>query len=221
MRGSSQLLLTVFGLAGPLVAFAAEWPSTFLARVEAMALIETLNAELLSHPSATSTLERWCSAHGLASEPKLRAHLLRGDNKQITPEDYLRLGITPDEPLRYRHVQLFCGDKLLSEADNWYVPSRLTPEMNRLLDKTDTPFGRAVKDLEFQRQTLAVNLLWQPLPEGWELRPAQADAAGNLQIPEHVLQHRAILHTKERVPFAMLVEIYTKQLFDFPLAAAK
>jgi hypothetical protein len=81
--------------------------------------------------------------------------------------------ITADEPVRYRRVQLFCGDKLLSEADNWHVPVRLTPEMNRLLDQTDTPFGRAVKDLEFQRLTLTATVPWRPLPEGWELEAAQ------------------------------------------------
>jgi hypothetical protein len=27
------------------------------------------------------------------------------------------------------------------EADNWYVPSRLTPDINKTLDMTDTPFG--------------------------------------------------------------------------------
>ena len=37
-------------------------------------------------------------------------------------------GIGPDEPVAYRHVRLRCGDHVLSEADNWYVPSRLTPE---------------------------------------------------------------------------------------------
>jgi hypothetical protein len=81
-------------------------------------------------------------------------------------------------------MQLFCGDKLLSEADNWYVPGRLTPEMNRLLDQTDTPFGRAVKDLDFQRQTLKATALWRPLPEGWELEAAQQDGTASLPVPD-------------------------------------
>jgi hypothetical protein len=52
--------------------------------------------------------------------------------------------------------------------------------MNRLLDQTDTPFGRAVKDLEFQRQTLKATALWHPLPEGWELEAAQQDGTGSM-----------------------------------------
>ena len=166
MKPSSLIFLATFVLNLPSVASADEWPGSFLARVEATALIETLNAELLSHPSATLTLERWCGAHRLAKEPKVLAHLVRGEEKQLSTEDRQRLSIATDEPVRYRRVQLFCGSKLLSEADNWYVPSRLTPEMNRLLDETDTPFGRAVKALEFQRQTLKSTSLWRPLPEG-------------------------------------------------------
>jgi len=202
------------------VAYADQWPNSFLARVEATALLSELNVDLLSHPSATATLERWCGAHGLAVEAKLSAHLVRGADKTIADEDRHRFNISADQPVRYRRVQLFCGDKMLSEADNWYVPSRLTQEMNRLLDETDTPFGRAVRELEFQRQTLKSSALWQPLPAGWELQPVQPDAAGNLAVPEHVLEHRALLFTKDRVPFSLVVETYTRQMFDFPLKAA-
>src|SRR3982075_2639291 len=45
----------------------------FLARVEALAVLETFNAELLSHDSATLTLERWCDAHKLASPARIVA----------------------------------------------------------------------------------------------------------------------------------------------------
>jgi chorismate-pyruvate lyase len=221
MKRFNWISLAIAALALPSAAFADEWPASFLARVEAMALIETLNAELLSNPSATLTLERWCGAHRLAAEAKISAHFVRGEDKQITLEDRSLLAIAPDEPVRYRRVQLFCGDRLLSEADNWYVPGRLTPEMNRLLDQTDTPFGRAVKDLEFQRQTLKVTPLWRPLLEGWELEAAQQDGTGSLPVPDHVLEHRAVLFTKARVPFSIVVETYTRHMFDFPLNAAR
>jgi chorismate-pyruvate lyase len=221
MKRLNWIFPAIVALAMPLPACADEWPGSFLARVEAMALIETLNAELLSNPSATLTLERWCGAHRLAAEAKVSAHLVGGEDRQIAPEDRSLLAIAAEEPVRYRRVQLFCGDKLLSEADNWYVPGRLTAEMNRLLDQTDTPFGRAVKDLEFQRQTLKVTLLWRPLPPGWELEAAQPDKAGALPVPDHVLEHRAILYTSARVPFSIVVETYTRHMFDFPLNAAK
>ena len=195
------------------------WQDSFLTRVELLALIETLNAELLSHSSATLTLERWCDGHGLASDAKLVARLDRGAWKRLEERDRERLGVQTDDQLRYRHVRLFCGDKLLSEADNWYVPSRLTPEMNRLLDETDAPFGRVVHDLDFRRETLSAKLLWSPLPERWELSPEPSlpPPGGSLEAPDHILEHRAILRANGGAPFSFVVENYTRDVLAFPL----
>ena len=55
MRARKQLLLAVLGLAG----CASPVHRAYVLRVEALALLQTLNAELLSHDSATLTLERW------------------------------------------------------------------------------------------------------------------------------------------------------------------
>jgi hypothetical protein len=200
------LPLVLLALLFPIQAFAAppEWPDTYMTRIQMLALLETLNADLLSHASATLTLERWCGAHHMAPEAKLTAHLMRGQDKPITPQDRQRLALAGDETIRYRRVQLFCGDKLLSEADNWYAPSRLTPDMNRQLDETDAPFGRVIKELDFHRETHSATLLWSPLPDGWEMAPIPAPEAAArpesptrlLQIPEHLLEHKAVLYTR-------------------------
>ncbi len=194
------------------------WQDSFLTRVEILALIETLNAELLSHSSATLTLERWCSGHGLAPEAKLVARLERGTQKHLEERDRERLAVQTDDQLRYRHVRLFCGDKLLSEADNWYVPGRLTAEMNRLLDETDMPFGRVVRDLDFRRETLSAKLLWSPLPERWDVSPEPSlPADSRLEAPDHILEHRAILRSNGGAPFSFVVETYTRDVLAFPL----
>ena len=195
------------------------WQDSFLTRIELLALIETLNAELLSHPSATITLERWCSGHGLAPEAKLVARLERGLQKHLEEKDRERLAMQAGDQLRYRHVRLFCGDRLLSEADNWYLPSRLTPEMNRLLDETDSPFGRVVHDLDFRRETLSAKLLWSPLPERWDVSPAPPplSSGSRLEAPDHILEHRAILRANNSVPFSFVVETYTREVLAFPL----
>jgi len=44
------------------------WPDTFVGRLGALAVLETLNAEVLASRSATMTLEAWCRDHRLASE---------------------------------------------------------------------------------------------------------------------------------------------------------
>ena len=187
-----------------------QWPDNFVARLEALALLQTLNAELLSHDSATLTLEHWCDAHHLATPPRIVADRVRDSGKQATAEQRELLKVGPADRLEYRHVRLRCGDHVLSEADNWYVPARLTDEMNRVLETTDTPFGRAVQALHFQRHTLVAKLLWQPLPEGWEQRPPPpATTRAALSIPAEVLQHQAILTDSGGMPFSQVIETYT------------
>jgi hypothetical protein len=124
---------------------APPWQESFTARLGALALLQTLNAELLSHDSAALTLDRWCAAHRLASPAHIVAERVDGASQAATDEQRQLLGVSATEPVRYRRVRLFCGDHVLSEAGNWYVPARVTPEMNRVLDTTDTALGRTVR----------------------------------------------------------------------------
>jgi hypothetical protein len=190
------------------------WSGSFVARVEALALLETLNAELLSNSSATLTLEHWCDSHHLASPPRIVAVRVPDVDKPVSPEQRQELHVTPTEPVRYRRVRLKCGSIVLSEADNWYVPSRLTPEMNKLLDTTDTPFGKAVQPLHFRRHTLSAKVLWHPLPDGWELNAASINAAV-VPMPATLLEHRAILTLADGTPFSEVAEFYTANVLGF------
>jgi hypothetical protein len=196
------------------------WSDTSVTRLKALALLQTLNADLLSHSSATLTLESWCAAHDLAPEAHVVARRIKDVDKVPTADQRRDLGVSDTEPVRYRRVQLYCGERLLSEADNWYVPSRLTDEMNRQLEQTDTSFGRVVQPLRFHRETLSAEILWSPLAQGWEMHPFPTDHTGPLQIPRHVLQHRAVLYTHDNVPFSEVIETYTNELFAFPLGGA-
>ena len=197
---------------------APAWSNDFTARVEALALLQSLNAELLSHDSATLTLDHWCDAHHLASPAKIVAARDKAAAKEPTADQRRTLGVTATEPIRYRRVKLTCGAHVLSEADNWYVPSRLTPDMNHQLETTDVAFGRAVQALHFQRRTLSARLLWSPLPDGWEVNGATLPDAGakTLQIPHEVLQHQAVLTLPDGTPFSEVVETYTEQVLAFP-----
>jgi chorismate-pyruvate lyase len=197
---------------------AALWTNDFTARLAALALLETLNAELLSHDSATLTLDRWCDAHRLASPAKVVAVRDKETTKAPTAEQRRALGVTDSEPIRYRRVKLVCGTQVLSEADNWYVPARLTAEMNRQLETSDIAFGRAVQALRFQRRTLSAKRLWSPLPDGWEMTPAALPDAGSrwLKVPHAVLEHRAVLVLPDGTPISQVVETYTEGVLAFP-----
>ena len=210
------LLGSMAGADGSTSAQTRNWSANFVSRVEGLALLETLNSELLSNNSATLTLERWCDVHHLASPPRIEAVRVPDVDKPVSPEQRQELHVTSTEPVRYRRVRLKCGSIVLSEADNWYVPSRLTPEMNKLLDTTDTPFGRAVHTLHFQRRTLSSKLLWHPLPDGWEMNAASGNAE-DVPMPATLLEHRAILTLPDGTPFSEVVESYTANVLGFPV----
>ena len=210
-----RLLAVVLGLAAT-TSPAAAMPDTFLARVETLASIETLNADVLAGTSATRTLEHWCAVHSMAADPKLHAELVHGADKPLDAAGRKRLGVGASEPVRYRHVRLTCGGHVLSEADNWYVPSRLTPDMNRLLETTDTPFGKAVAALHFTRETFAVDGVWSPLPDDWQIRPPAPDHPERpLAIPPVLFSHHAVIYDASHHPFSEVAEHYTREVLDF------
>jgi chorismate-pyruvate lyase len=194
------------------------WPDTFESRVEALALMQTLNADLLGSSSATQTLEKWCRDHRMAAQPVIVARLVEGIDKAPTAEQLQRLRVPRRDQVKYRRVELRCGTHVLSEADNWYVPSRLTASMNVRLKGSDTPFGRVVQTLRPYRRTVDIRILWSPLPEGWEQQRQSRPpaAAGALAIPAALFEHRAVLYTRDHRPFSEVVETYQGEILAFP-----
>src|SRR5258706_2859668 len=195
----------------------APWRDTPIARLEALALTQTLRGEILASPSATLTLERWCRTHALAEPAQLIARQIEANTAEAGAAVRQHLQVSAAEPLRSRRVELRCGEHLLAIADNWYVPSRLTPAMNRLLKTTQLPFGKVVQPLSPQRQTLAATLLWSPLPEGWEraARSAPAAGAGTLSVPAALFAQRAIVFSARHQPIAEVYEVYQRDLLAF------
>lgn len=222
-----SLLSTLLAGAGVLTAsFAAAEPTratteSFLSRVETLALIETLNAELLAARSATSTLEKWCADHHMAEAPKIVAKRMIGAEKPASAETRQRLSVSDGEPVKYRHVQLVCGAHVLSEADNWYVPGRLTQEMNRQLEETETPFGKVVVALHPFRRTFEAKLLWSPLPAGWEMGARPKEEAGASVPPHALIEHRALLYGEDQPPFSEVDETYTNGVLEFEQVKAR
>lgn len=197
-----------------------DWPDTYVSRLQALALVQSLNADLLANASATLTLDRWCASHDLApAGSKIIANRVRGADKPAEAAVREMLAVGPDEPVMYRRVRLACGDRVLSEADNWYVPALLTPAMNTELENTDTAFGRVVRPLNFSRTTLSAKMLWQPLPQGWEMGRQAVEmpaTTGKLPVPPFLFEHRAVLKLPDGRPFSALVETYTDQNLAFP-----
>ena len=149
-------------------------------------------AALAANDSATAALEQWCAARQIG-DPAARVIAEPVAGGPAEPADARALlGAEPAHALGFRHVRLACGGLVLSEAYNWYVPARLSPEMNAALAATRTPFGRIAAPLGFRRERLSVTR-----------GPAQGCP------PDTVLSHRALLRLPDGRPLALLVECYT------------
>ncbi|MBX3594129.1 MAG: hypothetical protein KF783_06625 [Sphingomonas sp.] len=167
--------------------------------------VERLNAELLAGPTATQVLERRCAALGLADPPRVHAEVKRGTVVASASPARRRLKVGRLEMLGYRRVRLLCGDILLSEATNWFVPARLTPAMNAALDGGDTPFGRVVLPLSPRRVTLST----------WMVKAGRVPPGGV------VVRHRALVLDGTGRPLAEVVEHYQRVLLGDGAAAAR
>lgn len=147
---------------------------------------------LAAQDSATAALSQWCERQDLARPARISAALVA--EGIAPPSDLARLldlpaGASPG----YRHVRLSCGGKVLSDAHNWYAPTRLTPAMNEVLRTTDTPFGKAVAALNFRRERL----------DSQQGRAAPCPAGT-------ILSHRALLRLPDGAPLALVVKCYTR-----------
>lgn len=153
------------------------------------ARVDALNVELGANDSATAVLQKACDRRTGGGTP-IRARRIRvPESPSLEQAARAELKAARDQWVRHRRVELTCGGVVFSRADNWYMPQRLTADMNRALEG-DTPFGVVVRPLEFRRRTIAV-------------RRFESDLG--------VLQHRAVLATPDGRPFSYLVETYTPE----------
>jgi hypothetical protein len=155
--------------------------------------IAAFEANLAAHSSATAALQLWCDKRGIAPGATIAVEFVR-DADAVAPADiHATLGVGADQPLGYRHVKLTCGPHVLSEAHNWYVPARLSPEMNRQLAEGQVPFGRIAASLNFTREPIASTRRGDPgCPVG------------------AISTHRALLRLPLGSPLALVVECYTE-----------
>jgi chorismate-pyruvate lyase len=160
----------------------------------ALEVMQDLSDALIGGGSATLTLEAW-----VADLPAgVTARRIENADRPAPPGLRERLDAAPDEIIAYRHVQLVCGEHVLSEAQNWYLPARLTPAMRDELATTDTPFGRVILPLGPVRETTKATMLWDPSQDGPDM-------------PQNLFEHRARVFSRSGAPLAEVVETYTRE----------
>jgi hypothetical protein len=154
--------------------------------------VSDFRRSLYAHDSATMALEGWCARLNIADPARIEATTL-DDATPITSAIRVALQVGPDEPVRVRHVQLSCGGTVMSDARNWYVPGRLTPEMNHTLDTTHVPFGKVVMPIGLHRR---------PFPEH-SPSPASCPAGS-------ILHNTAVLLRDDGRAYSLVSECYTR-----------
>ena len=158
------------------------------------AVVAAFEANLAAHASATEALSQWCKTRGIDPDGRVTVQFVRGADQPPPPDLRQTLGVSADEPLGYRHVKLVCGNVVLSQAHNWFVPARLSPEMNRRLTETQVPFGKVAASLGFTRE------------------PISSARRGDPDCPTGAIStHRALLRLPDGQPLALVVECYTEE----------
>jgi chorismate-pyruvate lyase len=158
------------------------------------ALIQDLSMRLIAGATATETLLAWCADHGLSDGP-ITVDIRQRFAPAIVPDDVLpALKLDRCEGISYRHVQLMRGSLPLAAAENWFVPQRLTADMNEALTRTNVPFGRVVAPLHPFRRTLAAHL--QP-------------------HSEIILVQKAVILSEAGTALAFVKESYLSDLISF------
>jgi hypothetical protein len=196
----------------------ASWPTDFMARLEATALLQSLNVKLLTSDSEKQTLERWCVSHRLVQNPQIAIERVLDAEELPTDAQRRILASSAKEPVRHRKVRVLCGSAVLLEADGWYLPSRVSPQVSAVIEGTEFPFETAVQIVHFRRRILSATLLWPQLPELWEGGPEEGvtEPQAIRPLPAHLLTHHVLVMLPDGTPFGEVQENYTGGVLGFP-----
>ncbi|RED34545.1 hypothetical protein BJ123_110185 [Rhodopseudomonas thermotolerans] len=118
-----------------------------------MSSVDSFLKVMREHDTATAALIAWCRCHYPDEAEAVTITLL---TDQDVPADGYDGPLRPKagETLRRRRVWLRWGDRVLSEAENWYVPERLPPAMREAVADGTQPYGAVVAGLRPQRITI-------------------------------------------------------------------
>lgn len=170
------------------------FPEGVQAPAEALARFD---AALRACATATGLLESWMAQRLGDGAAPVRVRLRRAETQAAGEERAARLGIAPGATVIYRQVWLIRRGRLLSEAENWYVPDRLDSAMNRILAQGAVPFGRVVGALHPVRAPIAVERLW--------------DGTGPT-VPPRLLRHRALMRDARGQALCEVCETYMRSV---------
>ncbi len=174
-------------------------PDASLRPTSLSAALDRFDALLRASGSATRTLQEWTEEHLGTTIGKLTAHVRALAAPCVDAAIMERLGVKNWSGIRYRRVWLASGGRVLSVAQNWYVPVRLDSPMAARLDDGATPFGAVIAPLAPTRETLNAERLWDGTGQG-------------TRLPAALLRHHALVRAGDGTPLCEVNEIYTRNI---------
>lgn len=159
---------------------------------------EALIDAIAGASSATAALSVMARARGW--DERIVARKLEADLRPAPENVRELLGAPADAAIGFRRVELMSGVRVLSRADNWFMPERLPQTVRAALETGASPFGALIAPLQPRRQLLGVERLW-----------SVADAAP----PPELFRLTAIVTGVQagvRLPLAMVSETYLSAL---------
>lgn len=166
--------------------------------------VRNLSYHLMCSPTASHALEAWCERYGLSTGQITAMRRADSRPRYIDEEVLDDLRLEPDERLETRRVLLVRGGLPLCEVDNWFIPRRLPPDVMTVLQSTNVPFGRAIRDLDPGRRTYFVRLAGFASEDSFSSDPGLPMLSPSLVV----LEHRAMIYDGDRLPLAVVTERY-------------
>jgi hypothetical protein len=167
---------------------------------------------LLASDTATAVIIDWCRR---VRPGALFVAVLF--DREARPGEYdgpLAIGV--DETLHRRCVRLSWAGKVVSEAENWYVPQRLPADVLAVLNRGDASFGAVVARLSPRRTTIAALSCDElrhggPAAQRCLAQLAQSDA---FSPPDAFVLHINAVMTASGQALAELREHYRRELLE-------
>jgi len=173
-------------------------------------VLQDLSARLIAGATATETLLAWCEEHGLSHGP-ITVECQQQLVLSAVP-DAVRAALSPaaDEPVHYRRVRLVRGSLPLAVAENWFLPLRLTADMNDALRQSKIPFGTVIAPLRPSRRTLMARP--QPPIADPAKDPGRPKDPTYRSQAEIILEHIAVILGGSGTVLALVKEHYLADL---------
>lgn len=165
------------------------------------------------HDTATAALIAWCRRHHPYEAEAIAITLLADEAVEADRYDG-PLQPRAGETLRRRRVWLRWGDRVLSEAENWYVPERLPLAMRDAVADGVRPYGAVVAGLRPERIT-TIALRADKVAEdraGAEAVLAQLARTEGFSPPEAFMLHIHAVMMASGIVLADLREHYRREL---------